>query len=547
MGEVDEHASSAAENEVFKAIVSMCSNRILHRLRLIRNSRTSGRNSIEKLLDKAEACLKYPANRNSLKFNSVEPTLVSSFLKAARDVVKSVDAWRKHQVLTQLEALVESVYRLHRSGTVEKLLDGILSKAMDPSMKQSLANMVKKVARYREAARLLVRLARDFPLIRQAKVDKVSLPADMFEKPSVENNYSASLPATLQQLGQKYCQKNISDISRLLFAKGENLDSQFVRQTRQSLERAKIHAEIQLIIYCDHYMSQQFRPPRVVSSSKDACYLCNLFIATHGKVHTPRCHGRLYPGWRLPVHPELEELQGVFIKRLENQLRKSLDKLLKDQRKVIHPRPNESTLLTLSPSLLTLRSGLLSRSGTQLVLSGNNEDKAINEVAPIPAPSSIKSFPTTARAENPSSVHATFKTVGTSTDMIPVDAHEQANDVISHRSTPKEMTREPSPQFQELPSRYRRTLQINMPGILELEFEGPDWSKGKAPANQSYYSLPLDTVEWLTAEQAVSERQCHARCIVNAETIEGEVTHALCSQNNLCIIVRGHALRLKFQ
>jgi hypothetical protein len=65
----------------------------------------------------------------------------------------------------------------------------------------------------------------------------------------------------------------------------------------------RVHAEIQLVY---HYAQnpQGIFQPRVLCSSKEACYLCNLFIQTHGKFHTPRSHGNFYREWRLPRFDE---------------------------------------------------------------------------------------------------------------------------------------------------------------------------------------------------------------------------------------------------
>jgi hypothetical protein len=74
-----------------------------------------------------------------------------------------------------------------------------------------------------------------------------------------------------------------------------------------TLKKVEIHAEIQLLFYCELKASEL--PPRVICSSKDACFLCNALIFTHGNMHTPRSHGRLYPGWRLPFFPKLNEIE----------------------------------------------------------------------------------------------------------------------------------------------------------------------------------------------------------------------------------------------
>jgi hypothetical protein len=76
----------------------------------------------------------------------------------------------------------------------------------------------------------------------------------------------------------------------------------------------------------------------------------------YGKIHTPRCHGRLYPGWRLPFSPRLKEIEQRFNRELANHIRNSLTTLLSRRKKTVYPDPPESTLLTLPVSASTLRS-----------------------------------------------------------------------------------------------------------------------------------------------------------------------------------------------
>ncbi|RFN42557.1 heterokaryon incompatibility [Fusarium flagelliforme] len=101
-------------------------------------------------------------------------------------------------------------------------------------------------------------------------------------------------------------------------------------------------------------MLRFFQPPRVVCSSKDACYLCDFFITTGTKFHSPKCHGRLYPGWRLPALSAQDETLRRFNDRLEQEVCNSVKNLLKTQKKLSLPDPRESTILTIRQSVSTL-------------------------------------------------------------------------------------------------------------------------------------------------------------------------------------------------
>jgi hypothetical protein len=123
-------------------------------------------------------------------------------------------------------------------------------------------------------------------------------------------------------------------------------------QTKKMMREAKINAEIQLAYYCELFPSRQ--PPRIIASNKDACCLCNAFMSMHGKLHTSRTHGRLYPGWRLPLIPNLRQLEETFTAVLEGRIRASMATSHSRRRKTIYPYPNESTLLSLVHSESTI-------------------------------------------------------------------------------------------------------------------------------------------------------------------------------------------------
>lgn len=66
----------------------------------------------------------------------------------------------------------------------------------------------------------------------------------------------------------------------------------------ETLRESKIHADIQVVSYLETHGPKS--APRVVTSSKMACFLCNVPLRQAAKVYTKRYHGRLYPDWKLP-------------------------------------------------------------------------------------------------------------------------------------------------------------------------------------------------------------------------------------------------------
>jgi hypothetical protein len=112
-------------------------------------------------------------------------------------------------------------------------------------------------------------------------------------------------------------------------------------------QQGKIHAEIQLLFFYEPH--PEGLQPRIICSSKSACYLCNLFIQIHGQFFMPRTHGRLYDKWILPdwlesVPSDRHQKLGIVVNKLniaiENKIRTVFTGM---QKPYLHP--NESVLV----------------------------------------------------------------------------------------------------------------------------------------------------------------------------------------------------------
>lgn len=105
----------------------------------------------------------------------------------------------------------------------------------------------------------------------------------------------------------------------------------------------RIHAEIQLLFFYE-INPQQCRP-RVICSSKSACYLCNLFFELHGSFHMPRTHGKIYSRWCLPDWLEVSEAQKQHLGQCLILMKKELNVQIKNAKTHVPLRtyhPNES-------------------------------------------------------------------------------------------------------------------------------------------------------------------------------------------------------------
>jgi hypothetical protein len=307
------------------------------------------------------------------------------------------------------------------------------------------------------------------------------------------------------------------------------------------LKDAKIHAEIQLLIYCER---EAFKlPPRVVCSTKDACFLCNAFIRMHGKMHTPRCHGRLYPGWRLSFSPEIE---GRFNNELANYIRNSLTTLLSRQQKTVYPDPAESTLMTLPLSVSTLSSLALSESVIK-------NEEVLHPQSLIPSetdrPHSILSNPKA--SSEPSERTLSASPIAWTGDVLIKPSNDISSQTLpsSQRLSSDSTSVDDYTLFQgQILSKgvkVNHASPLYDAGHLEVQIEystGPSRSTFDGhPSHLSY------NIEWLAASEAERVLEQHTSSILSAESLRGEISHNLDDLNCFYISARGSVVKIFLQ
>ncbi|KAF2685019.1 hypothetical protein K458DRAFT_486710 [Lentithecium fluviatile CBS 122367] len=529
----DRENTSKIESDVFTAIITMCSRRILCRLRFIPNIRKISKQPIKKVLQDAINCLGQLGNKGLGKLSQI----AMLFAERAKEVIKLADSWAKHQTLTRLGDLVEGIYRLWKIGELQALLEAIPNRAMDPSARRNLFNIVSKVARYREAARFLYRTAKKFRSARQMKVLLAGLPEEAFHKVPADK-YTPRLAPALMRMGAVYRQGELGHICRLLKTTEPQANDQFANQTRKALTKAKIHAEIQLLFYCE--MNTPRPPPRVICSSKDACFLCNAFILMHGKMHMPRYHGRLYTGWRLPLFPKLNDTAQRFNAVLENQAKNSLKSLLSRQQKTIYPDPNESTLLTLTASASTLCGSALSE---EIVEQKRKTIQAqiVMEDNPSIVPST-QAFPTS--LGNIPGASSAIKTEDATTG-----GKEHMKTLLLNGTASQFPTRITADAGRDLIQgvMLSRTIvsgsksRLFSAGPLEVQIE---YTVENAVVSHSASEELGYSIEWLTGEEVERLQEYRAASFVDAEALQDDILHELDDQNCLFIAARETAIKI---
>ncbi|KAI1741950.1 hypothetical protein F4680DRAFT_50162 [Xylaria scruposa] len=332
------------EREVFAMIMELCEDRIVYRLRLKRKKKDPPNQTKKSIIDGLQKVVDYLGNNSSGN--------TTSFLSRARNVIKLAVSWKKYQEVQKLGEVVEAVNSLRQTENFKEILSGpIPNRQVDPGIRCSLLNMIRKVSRYRESARILFLAAREFPLLRQMQVVVAELAIDAFNRPTISQDYRPAIHTTISRAPNlTKSERDVKQMCDLLKTSVKAANTEYDKQVRDALKNSKIHAEIQLLYYYQIMLHGQLCPPRVICSSKSACWLCNTFIFHHGKIHMPRSHGRLYPGWRLPnFHGGwFNDIASTFNQRLENIITESLKTLYRRRTKTAYPCPIESALSTVT-------------------------------------------------------------------------------------------------------------------------------------------------------------------------------------------------------
>lgn len=164
--------------------------------------------------------------------------------------------------------------------------------------KRSLVEGIRKLGRYIKLGPSLLRFARKLPIFRNIIVRCIEI------KSTVSSVLHASAGEQMPQgLLHQYLQDPSSlQGQKIAQVKGRiksNLVETQADLQQMSMCKKKIHAEIKLLFYYEQKPEIKLRP-RVICSSKNACFLCNAFLRIHNRFYTPKTHGKLYTSWTLP-------------------------------------------------------------------------------------------------------------------------------------------------------------------------------------------------------------------------------------------------------
>lgn len=180
------------------------------------------------------------------------------------------------------------------------------------------------------------------------EMTKSGILATALRSSKLDPSIIASLPEALGKVGKYYsisCEliSAARQRSKHIF---QNIKVEPVSVSKPSNVGGKVHAEIQLLFFYERNLA--LLKPRVICSSKSACYLCNVFFEIHGIFFMPRTHGKLYSKWILPDWLETSEAQQQHLRSCLGLLKATLDNEISKASKAQTRRlsdPNESVLL----------------------------------------------------------------------------------------------------------------------------------------------------------------------------------------------------------
>ncbi len=334
--------------ELFQQIVMLDEPRILSRLRskhAARTRKTVGKPELLTLLNRT-------INDPSINIcgNEARAKMIRAQSQSERlaETFKQFETARDSDAASSLsqDMLIDVLLQIY--GFDVSSLQAALqtSSSIDPSLMVYLPQALGKLRRYYCIACDLIDAARSskytlfgrisIRALKQPQLNTAALSHDLAGFDQVLHRITGS---THRQLRRGYPEGLVSTARRKFQSRMSNCATPW-----------KIHAEVQLVLFYEQ--SPQIPHPRVISSSKSACYLCDLFIKIHGKFKIPRAHGRLYDRWILPEWPMVESCSsehlisviGRFNSTLEGKILHTLS-----HKRLACRHPNESVLLLREP------------------------------------------------------------------------------------------------------------------------------------------------------------------------------------------------------
>lgn len=281
-----------------------------------------------------------------------------------------------------LERLLKAIERFLDVIDLKRLLNILKNhpEALDPGMGKALKDKFEKLAQYRKVALCLFGYARKIELFQEFDIEGVGYAPSLIPAPSLSEKLD--LGALLEALSVNAARKQL--LLERMRQQGHHGRSfkpaqSFKATASNALSSGKVHAEVQLLFHYE--IPQRGLSPRVITSTKSACFLCNALFQLHGKYHIPTTHGRLYAGWLLPsgMGPSADLLTRKLSDLLQGHNKRIIRELMSNSPRRRLYSGNESVIFRLVPPILSAVHSIASTVATSIMPPARLSSVAISE------------------------------------------------------------------------------------------------------------------------------------------------------------------------
>jgi len=244
-------------------------------------------------------------------------------------------------LLRYLKEILSLAFRFDMQTLVRVLKQ---SRLVDLSLEGYLPKAIAKLGHYRAIAKSLAEAVRTK---RHSLFERITVWS--IEPPSLllDNGLLTDALRDFEAIWSRSASKVSQEQSKSLY---EKTRAKYHSRVLSRFTTWKVHAEIQILFFYEQRPYQL--PPRAICASKSACYLCNLFLETHGKFVAPRTHGKIYDRWTLPpqssLNPEMIQRLLPIVNRFNRAVEETTVKALRGEIGHYAP-PNESVVALYEP------------------------------------------------------------------------------------------------------------------------------------------------------------------------------------------------------
>ena len=317
-----------------------------------------------------------------------------------------------------LEILVQIVIaceHVHDRRLLHQVLAG--SSRLEPSSRVNIARTLTKLRWYSAVCRFLLQAARKYSVFSRIRISAVE-----FRAPDLPATELDSM--TMNLIDSLLKGPKLKRLTSTSYELSSHAIKDHIRQ--EATLTVPVHAEIQLLFYYERNSNDQ--PPRIICSSKKACFLCDLFFRIHGRFIVPSTHGRVYEKWALPRRAKgVRNADKDILATLWSFVLAIEDALIRETQSTRKPYPNPSESIILHSAICSQsgqsrisarsspasqghgscedpisasKSNTVSRTGSPVSYSGKTASAAESKIGALP-PLSRTSSAATIRASAP--------------------------------------------------------------------------------------------------------------------------------------------------